>query len=64
MAPGGIVFLFLGDCQDRTNPQNQCDLNFTPSLDYKNAWNDLIVDICCNEHNILSLMNQFCDVQA
>jgi hypothetical protein len=45
MAPGGIVFVFLRGCQDWANPQNQCDLDFAPSLDYKNAWNDLIVDM-------------------
>ncbi len=64
MARGGTVFLLLGSHQDQTKPKNQCDLDFVFCLDYKNAWNDLIVDVCHNEHNILSLMNQFCDVQT
>jgi hypothetical protein len=35
MAPGGIVFLCLGSRQDLANLENQCDLDFAPSLDYK-----------------------------
>ncbi len=52
MAPGGIVFVLLGSRQDATNPTNQCDPDFAPGPDYENAWNDLIADVCHNEHNI------------
>jgi hypothetical protein len=64
MAPGGIVFVLLGSRKDAANPANQCHPDYAPGPDYENAWNDLIVDVCHNEHNILSLMNQFCDVQT
>jgi hypothetical protein len=37
MAPNGIMFLLLGNHQDRTNPKNQHDLEFAPNLDYENA---------------------------
>jgi hypothetical protein len=64
MAPGGIMFVLLGSHKDAANPANQCPPDYAPGPDYENAWNDLIVDVCHNEHNISSLMNQFCDVQT
>jgi hypothetical protein len=64
MAPGGIVFVLLGSRKDAANPANQCHPDYAPGPDYENAWNDLIVDVCHNEHNISCLMNQFCDVQT
>jgi len=64
MAPGGILFLQFPSRADSTNPQNQCNPYFALGLDFENAWNDLIVDVCFNEHNILFSMNQFCDVKT
>jgi gibberellin A4 carboxyl methyltransferase len=64
MAPGGILFLHFPSRVDSTNPENQCNPHFALGLDFENAWNDLVVDVCYNEHNILFSMNQFCDVKT
>ncbi len=57
MAPGGIVFAYFLSRQDPANPENQtnpeCGHRNFPGHDFKNAWNDLIDDVC-NEHNTLS----------